>query len=212
MPVPIQIPVGEGELFGGIIDLLTMKAIVYRESTLGTEWDEMEIPHDLQGRAQAYRTKMLEAVSDEDDTLLEKYLEGKEITPRRDPAVLRSACLKASIIPVLCGSSFKNKGVQMLLDAVVDYLPSPMDLNDGKLVGHHVNMTDQIERRSPTRKRSPRWRFKIMTDPYVGKLTYFRVYSGTLKIGLVRVQLDQRQQGAAQPHPADAREHARGCG
>jgi len=104
---------------------VTMKAIMYKDSTLGVEWDEIEIPHDMKAKAQLYRTKMLEAVSDEDDTLLEKYLEGKEITPKEIMSVLRSACLKVSIIPVLCGSSFKNKGVQMLLDGIVDYLPSP---------------------------------------------------------------------------------------
>src|SRR5512142_1994693 len=135
--VPIQLPVGEGDIFAGIIDLVTMKAIMYKESTLGTEWDELEIPHSMQALAQQYRTKMLEAVSDEDDTLLEKYLEGKEITPKEVMTVLRRACLKVSIVPVLCGSSFKNKGVQALLDAVVDYLPSPLDLAGGQIRGHH---------------------------------------------------------------------------
>jgi elongation factor G len=156
---------------------------MYRESTLGVEWDEIDIPHDMQALSAQYRTKMLEAVSDEDDTLLEKYLEGKEITPKEVMAVLRRACLKVSIVPVLCGSSFKNKGVQMLLDAVVDYLPSPLDMNDGKVVGHHQNMTDRVERKVSDAEKFSALAFKIMTDPYVGKLTYFRVYSGTLKSG-----------------------------
>ncbi|MBK7257077.1 MAG: elongation factor G [Ignavibacteriae bacterium] len=181
--VPIQIPVGEGDMFAGIIDLVTMKAMMYRESTLGTEWDEMDIPHDMQARAQVYRTKMLEAISDENDTLLEKYLEGKEITPEEVRAALRKSCLKVNIIPVLCGSSFKNKGVQMLLDSVIHYLPSPMDLNEGKLVGHHVNMTDKIERKVSDKEPFTALAFKIMSDPFVGKLTYFRIYSGTLKSG-----------------------------
>ena len=181
--VPIQLPVGEGDMFAGIIDLVTMKAMMYRESSLGTEWDEMEIPHDMQGRAQAYRTKMLEAISDEDDTLLEKYLEGKEITPAEIRAALRKSCLKVNIIPVLCGSSFKNKGVQMLLDSVIQYLPSPVDLNEGKLVGHHVNMTDKVERKVSDKEPFTALAFKIMSDPFVGKLTYFRIYSGTLKSG-----------------------------
>ncbi len=181
--VPIQIPVGEGDIFAGVIDLVTMKARMYRESSLGTEWDELPIPHDMLGRAQAYRTKMLEAVSDEDDTLLEKYLEGKEITPDEIMKVLRRACLKVSIIPVLCGSSFKNKGVQQLLDGVIDYLPSPLDLNGGRVIGHHPNMTDQIERKVADKEKFTALAFKIMTDPFVGKLTYFRVYSGTLKSG-----------------------------
>jgi elongation factor G len=181
--VPIQIPVGEGDMFAGIIDLVTMKAMMYRESSLGTEWDEMEIPHDMQGRAQVYRTKMLEAISDEDDTLLEKYLEGKEITPAEVRSALRKSCLKVNIIPVLCGSSFKNKGVQMLLDSVIHYLPSPLDLNESKVTGHHVNMTDKIERNVSDKETFTALAFKIMSDPFVGKLTYFRIYSGTLKSG-----------------------------
>jgi elongation factor G len=143
----------------------------------------MDIPHDMQTIAREYRTKMLEAVADEDDKLLENYLEGKEITPREIMAVLRRAALKVSIVPVLCGSSFKNKGVQSLLDAVIDYLPSPLDLNDGIVVGHHANMTDHIERKVSDTDRFTALAFKIMTDPFVGKLTYFRVYSGTLKAG-----------------------------
>jgi elongation factor G len=181
--VPIQLPVGEGDMFAGIIDLVRMKAYMYRESALGTEWDEIEIPHDMQAKAQSYRTLMLEAVSDEDDTLLEKYLDGKLISPEEIMVVLRRSCLKVSIIPVLCGSSFKNKGVQMLLDAVVHYLPSPLDLNGGRVVGHHVNMTDRVERVVSDTENFAALAFKLMTDPYVGKLTYFRVYSGTLKAG-----------------------------
>jgi elongation factor G len=181
--VPIQLPVGEGDMFAGIIDLVRMKAYMYRESALGTEWDEIEIPHDMQAKAQSYRTLMLEAVSDEDDTLLAKYLDGKPISPEEIMAVLRRACLKVSIIPVLCGSSFKNKGVQMLLDAVVHYLPSPLDLNGGRVTGHHVNMTDRVERTVSDSENFAALAFKLMTDPYVGKLTYFRVYTGTLKAG-----------------------------
>ena len=181
--VPIQLPVGEGDLFAGIIDLVTMKARMYRESTLGVEWDEIDIPHDMEAVAQVYRTKMLEAVSDEDDTLLEKYLEGKEITPEEISAVLRRSCLKVNIIPVLCGSSFKNKGVQMLLDGVVNYLPSPLDLTDGVVGGHHINMTDHVTRKVNDKEKFAALAFKIVSDPFVGKLTYFRVYSGTLKSG-----------------------------
>jgi len=181
--VPVQLPVGEGDLFSGIIDLVTMKARMYKDSTLGVEWEDLDIPHDMQAKAQQYRTKMLEAVSDEDDTLLEKYLEGKEITPKEIMAVLRRASLKVSIIPVLCGSSFKNKGVQMLLDGVVDYLPSPLDLNEGTITGHHANLTDHITRKVEDGGQFAALAFKIMTDPFVGRLTYFRVYAGTLKSG-----------------------------
>jgi elongation factor G len=181
--VPIQLPVGEGDLFSGIIDLVTMKARMYKESSLGTEWEDIAIPHDMEARAREYRTKMLEAVADEDDTLLEKYLEGKEITPKEIMTVLRRAALKVSIVPVLCGSSFKNKGVQSLLDAVIVYLPSPLDLNNGIIVGHHINMKDHIERKVSDKEKFTALAFKIMTDPFVGKLTYFRVYSGTLEAG-----------------------------
>jgi elongation factor G len=181
--VPVQLPIGEGDLFAGVIDLITMKARVFHESTAGTTWDELPIPHDLEKLASEYRTKMLEAVSDEDDTLLEKYLEGKEISPNEIKAVLRRACLKVSIIPVLCGSSFKNKGVQMLLDGVVDFLPAPVDIAGGELIGHHVNMKDKVVRKVSDQEKFTALAFKIMTDPYVGRLTFFRVYSGTVKTG-----------------------------
>ncbi len=179
--IPIQLPVGEGDMFSGIIDLITMKARIYHDTTLGTTWHEIEIPADLKHLAQEYRIKMLEAVSDEDDTLLEKYLEGKDITPREIKSVLRRACLKVSIIPVLCGSSFKNKGVQQLLDAVIDFLPSPLDVGD--VVGHHPHRHDHVVRKVSDTEKFTALAFKIMTDPYVGKLTFFRVYSGTLKAG-----------------------------
>jgi elongation factor G len=181
--IPIQIPVGEGDLFTGIIDLITMKARIFHDSTAGTTWDDMDVPHDLQKMAQEHRTKMLEAVSDEDDTLLEKYLEGKEISPVEIKNVLRRACLKASIVPVLCGSSFKNKGVQGLLDSVIDFLPSPLDIAGGELTGHHINMKDHISRKVSDQEKFTALAFKIMTDPFVGKLTFFRIYSGTLKSG-----------------------------
>ncbi len=181
--VPVHIPIGEGDLFAGIIDLITMKAIVFHETNQGTTWDEMPIPHDLEKLAAECRTKMLEAVSDEDDSLLEKYLEGKEISPNEVKAVLRRACLKVSIIPVLCGSAFKNKGVQNLLDSVLDFLPSPLDVSSGEIVGHHVNMKDQVVRKVSDKEKFTALAFKIMSDPYVGKVTYFRVYSGSLKPG-----------------------------
>ena len=181
--VPIHLPVGEGDLFTGIIDLITMKARIFNEESNGTTWEDYPIPHDLLKLAAEYRTKMLEAVSDEDDTLLEKYLEGKEITPAEIIVVLRRACLKASIVPVLCGSSFKNKGVQMLLDAVVDFLPSPLDINVGEITGHHPNMKDKIVRKVNDDEKFTALAFKIMTDPFVGRLTYFRIYTGSIKAG-----------------------------
>lgn len=181
--VPVQIPIGEGDMFTGIIDLISMKARVFHEDSKGTTFDDIDIPHDLQTLAQECRTKMLEAVSDEDDTLLEKYLEGKEISPAEVKKVLRRAALKVSIIPVLCGSSFKNKGVQNLLDAVIDFLPSPVDILAGEITGHHANLSDHIVRKANDQEKFTALAFKIMTDPYVGKLTFFRVYSGTVKTG-----------------------------
>ncbi|KAB2924546.1 MAG: elongation factor G [Bacteroidetes bacterium] len=181
--VPIQLPVGQGDMFKGIIDLVRMKAHIYDDQNNGMTWDEIDIPHDLQAQAAEYRTKMLEAVSDEDDTLLEKYLEGKEITEKEIIDVLRRACLKVSIIPVLCGSSFKNKGVQLLLDSVVNFLPSPVDIQGGAISGHHPNMKDTVTRKVADNEKFTALAFKIMTDPYVGRLTFFRVYSGTVKAG-----------------------------
>lgn len=179
--IPITIPVGEGDLFRGIIDLITMKAIMFNEETLGSVFDIVDIPDDLMSLAQKYRTHMLEAVSDVDDTLLEKYLEGHEISPEEVRKVLREATIKLTIIPVLCGSSFKNKGVQQLLDAVVDFLPSPLD--GGNLIAHHVHKNDQVERKIDPNEKFTALAFKIMTDPYVGKLTFIRVYTGTLQAG-----------------------------
>jgi elongation factor G len=181
--VPVHLPVGEGEMFAGIIDLITMKARMYHEGTQGATWDDIEIPEKLRPKANEYRIKMLEAVADEDDTLLEKYLEGKEISPAEIRGVLRRATLKVSIVPVLCGSSFKNKGVQNLLDAIVDLLPSPVDINNGEVHGHHPHRRDDVIRKVSDQEEFTALAFKIMTDPFVGRLTYFRVYSGTISSG-----------------------------
>ncbi len=181
--VPIQLPVGQGDMFKGIIDLVKMKARIFHDHTNGMTWDEIEIPDDLKAQAAEYRTKMLEAVSDEDDTLLEKYLEGKDISEEELLNVLRRAALKVTIVPVLCGSSFKNKGVQMLMDSVVNFLPSPLDIQGGLITGHHPNMKDTVSRKIADNEKFTALAFKIMTDPYVGRLTFFRVYSGTVKAG-----------------------------
>ena len=181
--VPVQIPIAEGDMFAGIIDLVNMKAKIFHESTLGSTFEEIGIPKDLRACASEYRMKMLEAVADEDDTLLAKYLDGKEITPAEINAVLRRATLKVSIVPVLCGSAFKNKGIQDLLNAVVAYLPSPLDVNGGTIEGHGPNESAILTRRASDDENLAALAFKIMSDPYVGKLTYFRVYSGTVKAG-----------------------------
>jgi elongation factor G len=182
-PVPIQLPVGAEADFKGIVDLVKMKAIVYKDE-LGTEQDEVEIPADLADEAAAAREHLLEEVSHYDDGLLELILEEAEISQERLKQAIRKATLSTRLTPVLCGSSFKNKGVQPLLDAVVDYLPSPLDvppvtgLEPGK--GEHEL---EIERKPDDTEPFAALAFKIMADPYVGKLTYFRVYSGKLEAG-----------------------------
>jgi elongation factor G len=182
-PVPIQLPMGQGELFTGIIDLIKMKAVVYKEETLGATWEEFDIPKELVDMAVEYRTKMLESVSEFDDTLLVKYLDGEEISEDEIKSAIRKATLEFKIVPVLCGSAFKNKGIQRLLDAVVDYLPSPLDINNGQVIGHHPFKDDKVVRQVSDDEKFTALAFKIMTDPYVGKLTFIRVYSGTLKSG-----------------------------
>ncbi|MCL5268112.1 MAG: elongation factor G [Bacteroidetes bacterium] len=175
--VPIQLPIGQGELFAGIIDLIKMKAVMYNESNLGTTWEEYDIPHDLLKLAQEHRTKLLEAVSDVDDTLLVKYLDGKEISESEIIGAIRKATIESKIVPVACGTAFKNKGVQRLLDCIVDFLPSPLDV--GSTHGHDSD-GNAIERKPSDDEKFSALAFKIMSDPFVGKLTFFRVYSGTL--------------------------------
>ncbi len=179
--VPINLPIGEGDLFSGVIDLISFKARMYHEETFGATFDEIEIPKDLLEIANKYRTEMLEAVSDIDDTLLEKYLEGKEITEVEIKNVLRRATIELKIIPVLCGSAFKNKGVQKLLDSIVDFLPSPFDFKE--IEAHHIGINDIVKRKIDEKEKFTSLAFKIMNDAYVGKLTFFRVYTGSLKAG-----------------------------
>jgi elongation factor G len=179
--IPINLPIGEGDMFTGVIDLITFKARMFHEETFGATFDDIKIPDDLMEIAKKFRTEMLEAVSEVDDTLLEKYLEGKEITEDEVKTVLRQATIELKIVPVLCGSAFKNKGIQRLLDSVVDFLPSPIDFKE--IEAHHVGMNDLIKRRIDEKEKFTALAFKIMTDPFVGKLTFFRVYSGTLKAG-----------------------------
>lgn len=179
--VPIQLPIGQGDMFNGIIDLVTMKARLYNDDTLGASFEDVEIPEALIDQANEYRQNLLEAVADVDDTLLEKFLEGEEIKVDEIMNVLRKATIEVKIIPVLCGSSFKNKGIQSLLDKVVDLLPSPLDI--GSIEGHHAHSDDKVLRKISDDEKFTALAFKIMTDPFVGKLTFFRVYSGTCKAG-----------------------------
>ena len=180
-PVPIQIPIGSGDMFTGLIDLIKMKGVIYNEKTLGANWDEVDIPKDMVELAKEYRSHMLESLSDYDDTLMEKFLEGEEVSEEEIKSAMRKATLAGSAVPVLCGSAFKNKGVQRLLDAVIDFLPSPADLPPVKGFNPKTNKEEVREAKDDAPFAA--LAFKIMSDPYVGKLTYFRVYSGTLKTG-----------------------------
>ncbi len=180
-PIPLQIPIGAADMFTGLIDLISMKAIVYNESSLGKLFEEMDIPEDMMDQALENRQAMIEALSDFDDELLEEYLEGKEIKQEAIKRAIRAATLKSKIIPVLCGSAFKNKGVQRLLDSILFYLPSPFDKTE--LIGRHPKTDEPVKRTLSLDGEFTALAFKIMTDPYVGRLTYCRIYSGKVKKG-----------------------------
>jgi elongation factor G len=177
---PIQLPIGAEDEFSGIIDLVTMKATVYGND-LGTDIQEVEIPEEYKAQAEEYREKLVEAVAELDEDLMEKYLGGEEITNEELVNGIRKGTLNVEFYPVVCGTAFKNKGVQKVLDAVVAYLPSPLDIPAMK--GIDPNSDDEIERHSDDSEPFSALAFKVMTDPYVGKLTFFRVYSGTLQAG-----------------------------
>jgi len=176
----IQLPMGAEDQFNGIIDLVEMKAVFY-SNDLGTEITDGEIPDEYKDQAEEYRNKLIEAVAELDEDLMMKYLEGEEITVEELKAGIRKATLSVEFFPVLCGSAFKNKGVQLMLDAVVDYLPSPIDIPSIK--GIIPDTDEDVERHANDDEPFSALAFKVMTDPYVGKLTFFRVYSGTLQSG-----------------------------
>ncbi|HET0779434.1 elongation factor G [Streptococcus pneumoniae] len=177
---PIQLPIGSEEDFRGIIDLIKMKAEIYTND-LGTDILEEDIPAEYLDQAQEYREKLIEAVAETDEELMMKYLEGEEITNEELKAGIRKATINVEFFPVLCGSAFKNKGVQLMLDAVIDYLPSPLDIPAIK----GINPDTDAEETRPASDEEPfaALAFKIMTDPFVGRLTFFRVYSGVLQSG-----------------------------
>ena len=180
-PLPIQLPVGKEENFKGIIDLVTMKAVIWNEESLGAKFSVEEIPADLLSEAVEYREKMIEEISSHDDELMEKYLTGEALTEAEIKAAIRSCTIGIKICPVICGSSFKNKGVQNLLDAVVDYMPSPLDIPAIK--GLDPDTGAEMERHASDAEPFSALGFKIMTDPFVGQLTFFRVYSGVVSSG-----------------------------
>ena len=178
--VPIQLPIGKEDSFVGIIDLVEMKAEIYKDD-LGKEYEKTDIPEDLMAEAEEWREKLLESVSEYDEDVMMKFLEGEEITIDEIKKVIRKATIAGEMIPVTCGSAYRNKGVQMMLDAVVDFMPSPLDIPPIKGV---IPGTDEEEER-PADDKGPfsALAFKIMADPFVGKLAFFRVYSGTLESG-----------------------------
>jgi elongation factor G len=179
---PIHCPLGEGELFTGIVDVLRRVELVFDEAALGASWSEGPVPEALHDRVEQLRHELVEAAVEHDEGLLEKYLEGHDPTEEELRAAIRKATIAGAMVPVLCGSAFKNKGVQQLLNSVIDYLPSPLDVPP--IYGHLPHHDETFEERRPDDSAPfAALAFKIMTDPYVGKLTYFRVYSGSLPAG-----------------------------
>ncbi|MDX1672577.1 MAG: elongation factor G, partial [Balneolaceae bacterium] len=181
-PIPIQIPIGREEHFRGVVDLINMEGIVWDDESLGAKYEVIEIPDELKEDADEYRKEMLESIADYDDTLMEKYLMDEEISQEDIETAIRKATVNQDITPVLCGSALKNKGIQILLDKIVEYMPSPYDIPP--VTGTHPEDPDKkIERHPRVEEPFSALAFKIMTDPYVGKLTFFRVYSGELEKG-----------------------------
>ena len=179
-PVPIQLPIGKESEFIGIIDLLIMKAMIYKDD-LGEKIDIVDIPEDMRELADEYREKLIESISDYDESIMEKFLEGEEVGLDELKAAIRLATLNVDIIPVVCGSSYKNKGVQLVLDAIVDYMPSPLDVP--AITGINPDTEEEDSRKASDDEPFSALAFKIMTDPFVGKLAFFRVYSGSIESG-----------------------------
>ncbi|UCE78763.1 MAG: elongation factor G [Nitrospiraceae bacterium] len=180
-PVPVQLPIGAEEDFRGPIDLIHMKALYYDDETLGAKYVESDIPEELMPQAKEYHEKMIEALADVDENIMEKFLNGQPIPPEEIQSALRKGTVEIKLTPVLCGTAFKNKGVQQLLDAIVDYLPSPFDIPP--VEGTHPDNGTLAVRKPDTEEPFSALAFKVMTDPFVGQLTFMRVYSGMLTTG-----------------------------
>ncbi|PYX59199.1 MAG: elongation factor G [Acidobacteria bacterium] len=180
-PIAIQIPIGQEDKFKGVVDLIEMKSIIWQDDTIGAEYLTGEIPAELQKKAEAFHTQLVEAVAENDDEMLHKFLEGETISPAELRASLRKSTIALKVFPVVVGTAFKNKGVQPLLDAVVDYLPSPIDA--GEVKGINPDNGETITRKPADSQPFSALAFKIMADPFVGQLTFIRVYSGQLKSG-----------------------------
>jgi len=181
--VPIQLPIGAEDNFEGIIDLVTMKEYLFKDETMGADYEIVDIRAELADEAQTAREHMIESVVETDDDLMEKYFGGEEITEEEIKKALRVATIAGTVVPVLCGTAFKNKGIQPLLDAVVAYMPSPVDINGGKVNGTDPKTEEPIQRAISDDEPFSALAFKIITDPFVGRLSFFRVYSGVLEKG-----------------------------
>ena len=181
--VPIQLPIGAEDAFEGIIDLVTMKEYLFKDETMGAQYEIAEVRANLLEEAQAAREHMLESIVETDDTLMEKYFGGEEISEEEIKVALRKATIEGTVVPVLCGTAFKNKGIQPLLDAVVAYMPSPVDINGGKVNGTDPKTEEPMQREIGDEAPFAALAFKIITDPFVGRLSFFRVYSGILNKG-----------------------------
>src|ERR1051326_6992226 len=180
-PVAIQIPIGQEDKFKGVVDLIEMKAIIWNDETLGAEYTTDEIPAELKKKAEAFHTQLVETIAENDDDILHKFLEGENISADELKTSLRKSTIALKLFPVICGTSFKNKGVQPLLDAVVDFLPSPLDIPE--ITGTDPNNGTEIKRHADDKEPFSALAFKIMSDPFVGQLTFIRLYSGELKTG-----------------------------
>ena len=181
--VPIQLPIGAEDAFEGIIDLVTMKEYLFKDETMGAQYEIADVRANLLEEAQAAREHMLESIVETDDTLMEKYFGGEEISEEEIKVALRKATIEGIVVPVLCGTAFKNKGIQPLLDAVVAYMPSPVDINGGKVNGTDPKTEEPMQREIGDEAPFAALAFKIITDPFVGRLSFFRVYSGILNKG-----------------------------
>jgi len=200
-PVAIQLPIGAEQQFKGIIDLVRMKGVVWDDESLGANYHDIEIPADMLDQAKEYREKMIEAAVELDDDAMTAYLEGNEPDEATLKRLIRKAVLAGAFFPVLAGSAFKNKAVQPLLDAVVDYLPSPLDVPPIKAVDPKGN---EVVRRAADSEPLALLAFKIMDDPFVGTITFCRIYSGRLESGTGVLQFHQRPSGADRPDALDA--------
>jgi len=200
-PVPVVIPIGAEESFKGVVDLVKMKAIIWDEASQGTKFDYVDIPAELLEQAKEWREKLVEAAAESDEELMNKYLEGNELTEEEIQKALRKRTIDGEIQPMLCGTAFKNKGVQRMLDAVIEYLPSPVDIPP---VDGEDDDGEQAQRKAEDTEKFSALAFKLMTDPYVGQLTFVRVYSGVLKSGDTVYNPVKGKKRAYRPYLADA--------